>query len=615
MEIVAAGAVAELTEVAFSQRLHLDIVEDTVVLTDRVTRESKRLPPKNWTLHFDDDTSSALLVGADEGADDQVLDVFDEMKLHLFENTATSKMYFKQAHDSKLPQSWDERNSKYKLGIVNIKSPSTSAVISVEAYIFRQPKEANQRACFDLYDIYRALCLSCYSKQPSKWVFASRPSWQRRINAHFDGTHYLFSCHDNNGEVLGRLVPASDRCTKSPAVTTLGLLSFLAQKAYRDPQGGGFRDPRAQVASSEILASLLHASTMHGTISHFDLYLDDDWRCLWPRPPGVKGAAKIQLTLEHPGKIDLRPLLSLAADTDNLVAVRWLIPLQAVGLVNGLSRLDDVLKVLAHSWTHGSFLAQILWGLSLRLERQFGVQGAAEEFDSSTHQAWFAWNEESNASVHEWASKLPNYIAASVTHVRGSLHFSIPNDEAQINGLPLHMATGVYPTNFAICAPPVVSNMRALTEPPHGTQHALPTYHVRVVVVYIFSSQRLKNIYTTTEIFCGAAPSVCAELGNHARADGPRACMCRMLCDAHDVLFWLQCFRKQLFTNIFKQFGLHMLGPYVGAGPNSYTCWGHMLAAGPFYVRAHVGAICWGGAQFVRMTSGFCQCLAGDSDG
>lgn len=83
MEIVAAGAVAELTEVAFSQRLHLDIVEDTVVLTDRVTRESKRLPPKNWTLHFDDDTSSALLVGADEGADDQVLDVFAEMKLHL----------------------------------------------------------------------------------------------------------------------------------------------------------------------------------------------------------------------------------------------------------------------------------------------------------------------------------------------------------------------------------------------------------------------------------------------------------------------------------------------------------------------------------------------------
>jgi hypothetical protein len=470
MEIVAAGIVTELTEVAFSHRLHLDRVGDTFVLTDRVTRESKRLPPKKWTFHFDDDTSSALLVGVDdEGADDQVLDVFDEMKLHLFENVATNKMYFKQAHDTKLPQSWDERNSKYKLGVLNLKSPSTSAVASVESYVFRHPKEANQRACFDLYDVYRALCLSCYSKQPSKWVFTSRPSWQRRANAHFDGTHYLFSCHDNNGEILGRAVAASDRCTKNPCATTLGLLLFLVQKAYRDPQGGGFRDPRAQAASSDILASLLHACTMPGTPLHFDLYLDDHWRCLWPRPPGVSGATKIQVTLEHPGYIDLRPLLSVATDTDNMVAVKWQIPLQAVGLVNGLMRLDDLLKVLAMSWTHGSFLAQIIWGLSLRLERQFGDQGNTEGMDTSTHQAWFEWNAESNASVHEWASKLPNYIAASVTHVRGSLHFSIPNDEAQINGLPLHMATGVYPNNLAICAPPVVSNMRALAEPPHGT--------------------------------------------------------------------------------------------------------------------------------------------------
>ena len=72
----------------------------------------------------------------------------------------------------------------------------------IESYAFARPRSGGCRLFWGLFDIYKTMSLTTYTKMPSRWVNAQLGRWCRHSSTHFEGAFFfIHSKHANIGEL------------------------------------------------------------------------------------------------------------------------------------------------------------------------------------------------------------------------------------------------------------------------------------------------------------------------------------------------------------------------------------------------------------------------------
>ena len=302
------------TPIPYEGNVHLDVVEGQAFITHIITGESVKLPPGQWSLHF-------------EGADGALVNSAANHDVLLLEDAFTKDAYksgtetFVRAGKAPAINTWslDVAKPRYQSGDVSVAMLGGSTA-SILIYIFHLPRKASQKVFWGLKALYHILGLTSYEGVPSKWLHEAVPSWNRYIGSIAGHCATVLSKHGNLSDQRLKM-PFSERCLPETCLSTLGFLLVLHRGVAFTREHGGFRDDVSKASAKALLEALLKFS-FHGALSTVVLRLVPDWQSRFPRPEIEATTCSITVSS---GKVDLSALVAftLHGQTHN-VAASWM---------------------------------------------------------------------------------------------------------------------------------------------------------------------------------------------------------------------------------------------------------------------------------------------------
>ena len=156
------------------------------------------------------------------------------------------------------------------------------------------------------------------------------------------------------------------------AITSLGLLMLLGRWAFASDQAGGFKSESSRQAATDVLKSLVHTACMRAGSGEFDIMVDRDWQCLWPRPSLGATGFRLQLMVTNDGFLDLSNFYNFADGLDkSALARKWHLAFFGLGSRGADNLRMPVMEVLSSCvkvTILEPFVAQFFWFLARQLE-------------------------------------------------------------------------------------------------------------------------------------------------------------------------------------------------------------------------------------------------------
>lgn len=315
MHALGTGPSGPLAPVPPTGRIFLDQVsENEWVLTDVLTHQSQRVPGGGpWTLVQAGDCGELAIVQDDSASDqDPEVHLVEDLLAVSVHQDSNDVVFFSGGQFGKL-QRMEKVLCMRKVGEAKIRLSDGMAMPEVGVMVVRWHRALGVRVFWAAFDIYRALGLTCHSKQPSKWFWNCAPAWERWLAEHFTGRQCILSKHGGYSSPDSAPVPFSERLFEQPAMSTLAFVVQLARWAWCPPQRGGLRDKMAIAAAKQALRALLKLACERSAGRICTFSVDDGWRCMWPRPSHVHdGPATFQASYDDGGMMDFGELCDLS---------------------------------------------------------------------------------------------------------------------------------------------------------------------------------------------------------------------------------------------------------------------------------------------------------------
>ena len=155
------------------------------------------------------------------------------------------------------------------------------------------------RYYWNLFDLYKALGLCTYSKQPSKWVWDCSERWMKLFFAAGLRPDTFIASTATRG--LSHLL-FQDRCLPTPATSTTGLLVLLATWSLDSAKRGGLRAQGPRHAASDLLRAFVTLASC-AKAWEISVVFDAEWKPVFPLED--ERAPDMQLPVSTDGDVDL----------------------------------------------------------------------------------------------------------------------------------------------------------------------------------------------------------------------------------------------------------------------------------------------------------------------
>ncbi|CAK0874818.1 unnamed protein product [Prorocentrum cordatum] len=306
------------------------------------------------------------------------------------------------------------------------------------------------------HELYDALNLQSFSKQRSKWSYASFGSWHRFVGELLGNAdhHVLPSAHASQSEDVNILRPQHGLpLFEGSYFSSAALLALLARWAGASPAKGGLKGDRDRGASKDLLDGLL-LSALAMPEATLPVYLDQAWVPKWPAkdadPDGY-------LPLGVDGSVHLRALL--APPLSNFKVARdWHRALQKQLNAEIPEKLPvgSVLRLLAGSVALRSLFAQAVWALARHLEYATFWSYKKGPCNERCVQAHAKQIEQVLDQPHALRRELLRYVGGMRLATETVTAFSMSVDKAQIGRVGLLNGIMALPNNVGMILVPQV---------------------------------------------------------------------------------------------------------------------------------------------------------------
>lgn len=461
MHALDTGPSGPLAPVPPTGRIFLDQVsENEWVLTDVLTHQSQRVPGGGpWTLVQAGDCGELAIVQDDSASDqDPEVHLVEDLLAVSVHQDSNDVVFFSGGQFGKL-QRMEKVLCMHKVGEAKIRLSDGMAMSEVGVMVVRWHRALGVRVFWAAFDIYRALGVTCHSKQPSKWFWNCAPAWERWLAEHFTGRQCILSKHGGYSSPDSAPVPFSERLFEQPAMSTLAFVVQLARWAWCPPQRGGLRDKMAIAAAKQALRALLKLACERSAGRICTFSVDDGWRCMWPRPSHVHdGPATFQASYDDGGMMDFGELCDLSdCSAAPRLTVLWksrlfCTPQSAVHAPR--LAIEVAMKHAFESAALVSFACQLCWSLSLQIELAL-----ADVSQGRLSSDWLGVRFRENlvdVGASDMNQQLFAYVSATVAESCSHNFIGIATDKASPCGGSLTNAVISFPNGkLAVCCPQV----------------------------------------------------------------------------------------------------------------------------------------------------------------
>jgi hypothetical protein len=176
-------------------------------VTDVVTLESKSLPAgMSWEVIIHPDTERAVLLSSG----DDVIVVDEYMATNVYTKPGTSDIVMVETKkDGEVVQKrLDSLKTKLREGVLSIKVGISIAFFDMSVYMFLRQRGCGNRLYFNIVTVYKALGLTQYKGQPTKWFYAQHKAWLRRLDPFLGLGSIVLSTACNTDDTM----PFTERC-------------------------------------------------------------------------------------------------------------------------------------------------------------------------------------------------------------------------------------------------------------------------------------------------------------------------------------------------------------------------------------------------------------------
>jgi hypothetical protein len=455
----------QLKPLSLSGHVELTLTARGWAATNLLTCQVSYLLPQHvaaWTFEFDDDDGSGAFFEHDGEAFVPVHEVFSE---ELLQSTSSGDLFLKRnSATCNFPLFSTLLRERRQIN-VTVKTGVLGTDLDLTAVVFHRKRACGQQIYWPVQPLYKMFGLTTFKGYGHNWVLHQKGRWDKKHIELFGST---LSCGATHGNMLNAKladVDYSDRCLDFHSYSTLGFLFMLSRFAFSPAHAGGFS--KEQVTAIDGATLLLRKITDQLFVDPAPLELGivvvPEWECTWPMPAGIAPVFVVTL------KID-RQLISFdELDPDHHPAIND--PLAARTLKKwwkglGLTVQDaplvmsllDFLKAIVKSADSKSLMAQVLFGLSHRIEKAFAASLAhagSEQSGDGPHTSW----SDTKAGDYDWLAKLPQYIANGVASTQYDLDCIYSTDKAWVGGLPMSNTSFRSSTGELFIAAPLVIGM------------------------------------------------------------------------------------------------------------------------------------------------------------
>lgn len=351
---------------------------------------------------------------------------------------------------------------RFRSGVTHINMACVGASVKVDCYVFARSRAANQKVFWSSNDLFQILKIVAYDGQPSKWFGICYKTWEKTFLAVFGCSQLAFSTFCSGRCTTKSATPFWQRCLPEPCFSTCGLLLMLTKWAFATPQRGGMSEASSKFAAKTFVEAMLNDV---GGPSGFGarVVFAKGWQCTWPRPsPPTDGEQAVSLRIAS-GIIDMSPIERAAlAGGARSCAHDWFPELQKSFANLSSVRLVSFFAKACGSKCMASLFAQLLWAVSLQIERVLGsmVKAGAQNLDSQTFS--FDWTD-----TNEWDSSaidrnVCQYVMCGAEQLGPNLmELGIATDKGWARSLSLMTTIFAKPGNFAVVAVPQAGLVQA----------------------------------------------------------------------------------------------------------------------------------------------------------
>lgn len=323
-------------------------------------------------------------------------------------------------------------------------------VCDFDVAIFRWARGAS-KVFISATSLYSGLALRQFGGQSSRWIYNSRPRWQK----------LMASCSIREGVQMSYLVGKSGTNADASGAGVLpftglspaALLLLLDRFSLRSARHGGLTTPDARLNASWLLEALLCPvmQELRGQAISFDMVRS--WACVYPRPKVfefrvdfvVTGDALVDISAWGEAAVG-RPR-SFASKAWESVRASCRQPLH----------IADLLKVLGQPETPllHSLFAQLICELGFRLH---GLLLTMSKQDSPFECLRMRKVDisDSLADRCDMDRQLAQYVATAKQKTRGRQYWSGCSDKSAVGGFSLQATLFAFGDNLAVVAPPAV---------------------------------------------------------------------------------------------------------------------------------------------------------------
>jgi hypothetical protein len=238
-------------------------------------------------------------------------------------------------------------------------------------------------------------------------------------------------------------VDYSNRCLEYHSYSTLGFLLMLSRFAFCPPHAGGFSSSQVNAidGANLLLGKITDQLFVDPAPLELVLLVVPEWECKWPIPAGIADGYVVRLSVYRQQisfeelDPDRHPTIGdpLAART---LKKWWKVVGPNDPNAPPVLSVLQFLKAIARSNDSKSLFAQVLYGLSHRIEKAFAISLAPGGIVQGGDGPQTSWSD-TKAGNYDWMAKLPQYISNGVSSTRYDLDCIYSTDKAWVGGLPM----------------------------------------------------------------------------------------------------------------------------------------------------------------------------------
>ena len=345
------------------------------ILVHSLTFERVQVTADFGELIEDEVTGEVVLLTVQGDADPVLSSVATLFTTTLYENSATGELFVHQTGPDDKAITLDTFRSRYRAASCGVSLTNGSSSSTMQAFVFRVPRVPKQSIFWSMNSLYLLLGMKTFRGVPSKWAWNVGKRWEPVFVKSLGVSQMCFGTYLTEASTEKEKLHASSRCLPTSSVSTVGLLIMLVSWSFLCAQRGGVTDVCVRQHSQELFARFLQTGTSSAGSSCLNVMVEEQWVPRWPRAPGLPGSHNsCRLCFGADGRACVQELLDFVrANPQVRPHNSWAAKLRPLVDEGGHCEIYKLIQALAHIKEFDNFVLQMLWHISLEVEKVFGL--------------------------------------------------------------------------------------------------------------------------------------------------------------------------------------------------------------------------------------------------